>query len=257
MKSNRVMIAILMVLMIFFAFQIVGCGPMSESGSTSETTDGTTEVTVKNGTVSIGTDQVTVKSDNSDKATITATVLDSSNLAVEGVKVTFSATAGMLQVVEDYLDDDDVGRTDNSGEIKIYFASGTVDRSNQSATITASVSGLTAAQIPVQITGTTITLSTDNTNLEIDENDPSKAKATLTITVKDAGDVPIYNAPVTISVDTSSTGTATLSATSGNTDVVGQMDVDVTATGPGSVVIKVESGATMRVSKGSVTLKQE
>ena len=48
------------------------------------------------------------KSDNSDKATITTTVIDSSNLAVEGVKVTFSATAGMLQVVEDYLDDEDV-----------------------------------------------------------------------------------------------------------------------------------------------------
>jgi len=234
-----------MVLFTFqFAFQIVGCGPMGESGTTSDTTDGTTEVTVQNGTVSIGTDQVTVKSDNSDKATITATVLDSSNLAVEGVEVAFSATAGMLQVVEDYLDDDDVGRTDNSGEIKTYFASGTVDRSNQSATITASVSGLTAAQIPVQITGTTITLSTDNTNLEIDSQDESKAKATLTITVNDAGDVPIYNAPVTISVDTSSTGTATLSATSGNTDVVGQMDVDVTATGPGSVVIKVEAEGT-------------
>ena len=247
MKSNRAMIAILMVLMTFFtfqfAFQIVGCGPL-EGGEEDTTTD-TTEVTVQNGIVSIGTDQVTVKSDNSDKATITTTVLDSSNLAVKGVKVTFSATAGMLQVVEDYLDDDDVARTDNSGEVKVYFSSSTVNRSNQTATITASVSGLDSAQIPVQITGTTITLSTENTNLEIDPDDDSKAQTTLTITVKDAGDIEIYNAPVTISVDTSTDGTATLSATSGNTDVVGELEVDVTGTEAGSVVIKVEAEGTI------------
>ena len=246
MKSNKTMGAILIVLMVLFAFQIafqiIGCGPMD--GGEEDTTT-TTEVTVQNGIVSIGTDQVTVKSDNSDKATITATVLDSSKLAVEGIQVTFSATAGMLQVVEDYLDDNDVARTDNSGEIKVYFASGTVDRYNQTATITASVSGLDSAQIPVQITGTTITLSTENTNLEIDSQDESKAQTTLTITVKDAGDIEIYNAPVTISVDTSSTGTATLSATSGNTDVVGELEVDVTGTGAGSVVIKVEAEGTI------------
>lgn len=82
-----------------------------------------------------------------------------------------------------------MARTDVYGEVKAYFSSGTINRSNQTATITASVANLNSAQIPIQITGTTITLSTGSTNLEIDPLDTSKAQTTLTITIKDAGDI--------------------------------------------------------------------
>jgi hypothetical protein len=234
-----------MVLVAFFAFQfvfhVVGCGSFDELSEVTEETTDTTEVTVQNGTVSLGTDQVTVKSDNSGAATITASVIDSNNLVVKGVRVDFSATAGMLKVLDDYLDSDGVARTDADGEVKVYFSSGTINRANQTATITAEASELKLASIPIQITGTTITLSTDNSNLEINSSDPDLAKATLTITVKDAGDVAIYNVPVTISMDTSSTGLAALSATSENTNVVGEVKVDVTGTGAGSAIVKVES----------------
>jgi hypothetical protein len=86
-----------------------------------------------------------------------------------------------------------------------------------------------------------VTLITDSTGLEIGGNDT----ATLTITVRDAGLDPIFNSAVTISVDPSSTGTASLSAATGNTDVSGVLMVNVTGTGIGSVTVRVTAaGAT-------------
>ncbi|MDY7032248.1 MAG: Ig-like domain-containing protein [Thermodesulfobacteriota bacterium] len=180
--------------------------------------------------ISLATSQVSVKSDNSDSATITATVLDEDNVVAEGVTVSFSTDGGQLS--------DSSLETDENGQTEIEFSSGTVDKSNQVATITAEVAGIDSAQIPIQITGTTVSLSTDSTNLTV-----GGSSVTLTIAVKDAGSVGVYDAPVSISV--SPTGILSLSQDTGNTDVSGELEVDVTGIGVGNATVTVESlGAT-------------
>jgi hypothetical protein len=183
--------------------------------------------------LSLALSQTTVKSDNSDSATITSTVLDSANVGVQGVTVSFSSSGGKMSASSVV--------TDADGNASITFSSGTIERKNQLVTITASVGSLPAKSIPVQVVGTTISLENQNTSLEIGGADTG----TLVITVKDAGDQVIYDAPVSISIRGDSTGTATLSTTSGSTDVNGTLSVDVTGTGAGVVNVEVSSlGAT-------------
>jgi hypothetical protein len=216
----------------------------------SSTTAGTAEVTAaSNGvtqttsvvltgigvpaSLSLGLSQITVKSDNSDSATITATVLDRNNAVVEGITVLFSATDGELSASSVF--------TDPNGDAVVTFSSGNADKSNRIATIAASVSGLDPKQIPVQITGTTVELSTATTNLEIGGTDT----AILTVTVLDAYPTAIYDAPVTLSIDPASSGAVTLLPAAGNTDVTGNLEVSVTGAASGVVTVIAESlGAT-------------
>ncbi len=184
------------------------------------------------GSISLSRSQVSVKSDNSDSTTVTATVLDDTDTPMESVEVTFTATAGVISAASAY--------TDVTGKCEITFSAGT-ERSNQTVTITANVAGLSAAQIPIEITGSTIALDTDISDLVIGGIDT----ATLTVTVTDAGSYPIFQAPVTVSVDAGATGAATLSPSTGTTDVDGVMALVVTGTSPGSVTLSVEAaGAT-------------
>ncbi len=185
--------------------------------------------------ISLGLSQATVKSDNSDSSTITATVLDSNFAVIEGIMVTFISDGGQLSAP--------TADTDENGEASVNFSSGTTDRSNRVIIVTAMVSGLALdAQIPIQVTGTTLTLTTDATNLEIGGND----QATLTITARDAGDLPIYNAQITIT--SSPSGVVQISnpiPTNGRTDVTGQLKVTVTALSAGDVTVQAAGlGAT-------------
>jgi len=188
-------------------------------------------------TLSLSLSETSVKSDNSDSSTITATVLDNNNAVIEGIPVAFTSNGGQLS--------SSIVGTDANGEAQVTFSSGTVEKKNQTVTIEAAVSGLAPKQIPIQITGTGITLSTATTILEIGGNNTT----TLTITVKDAGQTGIYDANVAVSVDPASTGAATLSLstdyTDYTTDVNGILEVDVTGTGAGSVTVNVSAlGAT-------------
>ncbi len=192
----------------------------------------TTTVTFSGGggvtaaSIKLTTDPISVKSDNSDSSIIIANVLDASNAVVEGITVVFSAGGGQISASS--------ADTDANGKAQITFSSGTLDPSNQVVTITGTVSGL-SSQVPIQITGSTLTLSTDNSNIT---NDGSTT-ATLTITAKDAGGKPVYDIPVTLSV--SGTGGANLSTYSGNTDSSGELQITVTGTGPGSLTVTAES----------------
>jgi len=175
--------------------------------------------------LSLSLSQPTVKSDNSDKSTITATVLDSNNAVIEGVMVSFTCDGGQLSTASQTTDQAGVARTD--------FSSGTTDRSNRVVTITASVSGLAPKQIPVQIVGTTLTLSTDAIILETGIG--GNNTATLTITARDASLMPIYDAGITVTA--SPAGKVQLTPTTGNTDVTGKLRVQVTALTPGNAVV--------------------
>ncbi len=189
------------------------------------------EYTATPASLSLGLSQATVQSDNSDSSTITATVLDANFAVVEGITVTFTSNGGQLSAPS--------CDTDVNGEAIVSFSSGTTDRSNRVVTITATVPGLPSAQIPVQVTGTTLTLVTDATNLEIGGNN----QATLTITARDAGSVPIYNADITIT--SSPSGIVSVSPATGTTNVTGQLQVTVTAISAGDVTVQASGlGAT-------------
>ncbi|MBL7175571.1 MAG: Ig-like domain-containing protein [Desulfobacteraceae bacterium] len=207
----------LLIICIFVFFHACGFPEEEETASSGASTADS---------LSLALSQVSVKSDNSDSSTITATVLDDNNASLEGVSVIFTTTGGEISASS--------ATTDSSGDCQITFSAGP-ESSNQTVTITATVTGLTSRQIPVQITGSTITLTTDSSGLEIGGDDT----ATLTITVADAGSLPIYDTAVTVSVDAASTGVASLSSSTGNTDVNGVLTVDVTGTGAGSVIVRV------------------
>ena len=238
MKFKCTGIAILIFFMAFFL--VAGCGSSGGGDSDSPTTDGDGDSAPN--ILSLSLSQISVKSDNSDSSTITASVLDINNVPIEGVRVTFSSTGGQISASSVL--------TDADGEAKIIFKSGTVEKKNQTVNITASVADLDPKMIPVQITGTTVTLFTNNTNLEIDPNNSDKAKTSLIITVKDAGSLPVFDAPVTITVvEPESTATLRVlpngdtndSTLTGNTNVNGTLTVEVTGTGVGDLKIAVEA----------------
>lgn len=201
------------VLIIGFLCLLSGCGTGgltdAPAGTSGGTTGGTTPATLPPvAAISLGTSAVTVKSDNSDSATITAIALDSSNAVIGGATISFSATGGAISAAS--------AKTDASGQAVIKFSSGTLDQSNQVVTITATASGKTA-QIPMQVVGSTLTMTSTTVNLPSD----GSATATLTVLAKNAGGVPVRNMDVTLTV--SGAGNVALSATTGTTDSAGKL----------------------------------
>ena len=211
-----------------------GCG--SAGGGSGAVPSTTTTTTLLSGgtppaTLSLATSLTSVKSDNSQTATITATVLGSSNDAVSGVAVNFSANGGRISKATEI--------TDANGEAKITFSSGTADRSNAVVTITATITGLSGATtIPIRVVGSTVNISATSDSVA---SDGSKI-AQITIAAKDAGGTSVYNAPVTLSfVANPGDGTATLSdkaSLSGYTDVNGEFSATLKGTSPGPVTVK-------------------
>ncbi|KPA18050.1 Ig domain-containing protein [Candidatus Magnetomorum sp. HK-1] len=145
--------------------------------------------------MSISTTQTSVKSDNSDEATIEVIVLDENNFVLPGVKVFFNASGGQLKIIKDI--------TDDNGKATALFSSGTVDRKNHTVAISANINGLSPVQIPIRISGSTVIIESDNTNITV----PSGASqltnivSNLQVEVKDAGGVSVYNTPITIDWD--------------------------------------------------------
>ena len=182
--------------------------------------------------LSLSVSKTSVKSDNSDSSTITATVLDTSNAGVSGVEVTFSADGGQISATS--------ATTDANGRAGITFSSGTTNPANQTVTITAK-SGSDTKTIPVQIVGSTVTLSTDKTTVTTN----GSTTAILTITAKNAGGTGVYNSNITLSVTGTGGASATVTPASGTSDVNGQMTVTVTGSSAGTVTVTVTAlGAT-------------
>jgi hypothetical protein len=232
--------ALLALLIIALSLTLTACfGDEVEDEATTEE-ETTITSTAAPGLLSLRVSQTTVKSDNSDSATITATVLDTANAVIDGAIVTFSSTAGQFN-------GSSIATTDDNGEAEIVFSAGPTT-SNQIVTITATVSGIDPSTVPIQITGTTITLTPGNTSIEVG-GDPD----TLLIEVNDAGSNPLSDALVTIIVATSSTGTATISPATGTTDINGELWVDVTGTSEGSVTVRVQAAGVTGAQTYSVT----
>lgn len=148
--------------------------------------------------VGLTTSATSVPSNNTAPATITASVLDASSAAVEGITVQFSATGGKLSASS--------AVTDVNGDAVVKFSSGNIERSNRVASVTATVGSL-AKQLPVQIVGSTITMSAaGKTALSDDGSD----LATLTITATDAGGNGVGNAVICLLTESDDGGQLTI-----------------------------------------------
>ncbi|MDX8391273.1 MAG: Ig-like domain-containing protein [Mariprofundaceae bacterium] len=204
-------------LSLLLVFILAACGSAPSATTTTTTTAATATQ------ISIATSLITVKSDNSDTATITATVLDSANAAVLAQTVTFSSTGGQLSAAS--------GTSDANGKVAITLSSGVADPSNRTVTVTATISGTaTSASIPIQISGSTVSLSTTTSGLT-----DAPTSATLTVSAKNAAAVAVNNTAVTFTQ--SGTGTVTITPATGNTDINGQLQATVSGATAGSVTV--------------------
>ena len=137
--------------------------------------------------------QISVKTDNSDSTTVTAIVLDANYSVIEGIPVSFTADGGQLS--------SSLVETDADGQAQVIFSSGTTDQSNAIINITADVPGLDPEVIPVQVIGSTVTLTDTGTDLILDDSatgENESNSSTLTITAQDASGNPVYNTQISI-----------------------------------------------------------
>lgn len=177
--------------------------------------------------LSLESSKTTVKSDNSDSATITAIVRAESSAVIEGVPVAFRATGGELLASS--------AQTDARGRAEVTFSAGT-DRENHAVTITATVSGLEERSVDVAIVGTTVALSVNRTNIEI-----GAPAVHLLIRVRDAGgEQGVFNAPVVLTAASNPDGMVSLSKYTGVTDSNGELDVELSGTVSGTVTVTVQ-----------------
>ena len=230
--KDRHRISKLLFISLMLLFLIMGC---SSGADDDETTDDDTQNAAS---IAIGVSGSSVKTDDSDSVTVTASVLDNANAAVEGVTVRFSTDSGALTAAS--------AVTDENGAAEISFHSGLVDQSNRTATITATLGDLSAL-VPILVTGTTVTVNQDSTTLS-----SSNSSSNLEIYVTDASGAGIYNADVSITVDTASTGSVTLSSSAGYTDVDGTMDVTVTGASFGTAILDISAGGAITSCEYSV-----
>jgi hypothetical protein len=183
--------------------------------------------------LALTTQSTSIKSDASNSTVITATVLDASNAVVSNASIGFAATGGQIS--------SSTGLTANDGTATVTLIAGAT-KFNQVATVTATLLGVSptvSAQIPVSITGTTISLISQTSNI----TDNGSATDTLTVTVKDAGNQPVYNAPVTLT-QTAGTGSVSITQLSPNTSVSGTVQAIITGTTSGSVTLTATAAGT-------------
>ncbi len=231
MKYNRY--SLMVILILSAVVLLVSCGS-SSGGDDSEVVVGTPPAEEEEGIaasafISLATSQITVQSDNSDSATITATVLDENRAVMQGDTVSFSADGGQISASAVVTDED--------GQAPILFSAGTASGgTGQIVAITAVVGELDPVQIPIQVVGTTVVLSTDNTNITIGDT------VDLTVHVQDfsSGGLPLV--PVTLSA--SPAGVVNLPPTPPTgwmTDINGELVVQVTGSSAGSATVTAEA----------------
>ncbi|MES1981239.1 MAG: Ig-like domain-containing protein [Pseudomonadota bacterium] len=201
---------------------LIGCGSGVATSGTGATSSVGATSTARS--IALAKTAASVKSDNSNTATITATVLDSNNTVLSGQTVQLLASTGQLVLAS--------STTNSSGQITALFSAGNLISTNRTATITATVPGTTATSSTlVLINGSTLPLTTPTTSVT------AGAATALTATAKDAGGTPVANQKVRFSI---STGSGTLSSPTVTTDNNGVASVNFTGTAAGTVNVLAE-----------------
>ncbi len=186
--------------------------------------------------LSLGISGNSVLTDNSDSVTITALVQDANGAPVQDVTVQFNTVApdgssGAGQISHSSL------MTDENGLAEILFSSGVGDKRNHIVTLEATVDEIGTKQIPIEVTGTYLSVSVSGeTNIEVG-GEPSGLK----ISVFDAANQPVFDAPVNLSVSADSNGLVLFDPATGKTDINGEFNTTIKGTRVGPVTVEVES----------------
>jgi hypothetical protein len=180
----------------------------------------------------LGASVPSIKTDGSNSTTITATVIDPLRVPIAGQKISFTAPTGFLGVSS--------GDSSAAGAVTIPFSAlattGQADKTNRSETITATLVGTSvSAQIPIQITGSTLALAASKNTAQVGES------VTLTATASDAASAGVTGQTVKYSIDSKSTGAASLAATTATTGSTGSTPtVAMNITAPGNLIINAD-----------------
>lgn len=230
------------------ALTLAACGGGGSDTSSTKPLGQTSTGTGSNGTgptppaalasLQLSAAPATVNTDNSGATTVTVSALSATNAAIPDVVVTLGADTGLLGV--------QTVTTGPTGTATFSFSSGTVSKANRTATLTAS-SGTISTQLPVQIVGSTVTVSSSTSTVV----DSGGSPATLTVTAKDAGGNTISGAAVTLS--TAGTGSVTLTPASGTTSVAGTLTVAVAGTLAGSTTVTASAAGATASSVFTIT----
>ncbi|PID73667.1 MAG: hypothetical protein CSB33_02670 [Desulfobacterales bacterium] len=207
--------------------------------------------------LAIGASGNEVKSDNSDFVIVTATVLDVNNAPIRDVAVSFRVDSGVISSTVDLVDgevfDPNNVMTDQDGSAQVKFSSGIADRSNRLVSVTASINELTPKSIPIQVTGSTLTLATEKNSLSLDEQD----YALVTITASDASGGGVYDEPVAVSVSPEGAMEWTASPASYRTNISGAIELSVKGKKTGAATLTIKAlGATV-TSDFTVTSEED
>ena len=207
---------------------LAACGDGVVDGTTTTVSTGPTAQVA---TIQISGIPTTVKSDGTTTALITVTAVSATNSTVSGATITLVTDTGLLSA--------QTLTTDSVGQATATFSSGAADKSNRTATVTATA-GTATALLPIQIVGSTVALTvTGSTSLSTGGASP----ATLNVFAKDAGNNPIAGATVTLTQTGS--GTVTLTPTTGTTDSTGKLVVSVAGATAGTATVTAAAvGAT-------------
>lgn len=210
----------LIAVLLFATTTLIGCGngAKTATGTTTGTVAGTAA------SISLSTSATSVKSDNSNSATITITALDTNNASLSGQTINLTASSGQLSSA--------TATTGTNGSTTVTFSGGTAGL-NKTATITASIGGVSNS-IPIQITGSTLNLSTLAANVA------AGTPTDVTVVAKNAAGGVLSGQTMRFSIAASSTGSGTLSATSATTSATGTASVNLTGTAAGAVNVLVE-----------------
>lgn len=211
--------------MSLLAAAAAGC---SDNVPTATTTATTTAVPTVPAVLSLGTDKSAIVTDNSTAATLTATMVDSSNAVMAGVVVNFSTTSGNLSASS--------ATTDANGQAIVLLKSGISDFSNRTATVTAT-QGAQSASLPILIKGSTVALTVSPaSNIQV-----GAGTLTATALATDAAGLGKFNQTIRFSVGAASTGLGTLSSAALITDSQGVTPtLTFTPTQAGTVVLTAE-----------------
>lgn len=235
------------------AFALSACGGGGDACSGSFGSSSSCGTTAAVASVVVTSDALSIPSDGSVSATVTALVKDANNNAVPGVTVTFSSSGGSLVVSQ--------GKTDATGTAKAALAATGV-AAGTSITVTATTSGV-SGNVAVSVVNTqrTLTLVTSLPQIPSDASKP----ALLTALVRDANNNVVTGAPVNfqatsgslaiLSSTTDGTGSATANLTAGNDPT--NRSITVTATsGTASATVNVQVTGTTITINGPTDLIQ-
>ena len=142
MKPNKAVIVILVILMAFFAFQILGCGSMDEGGTvTIDTTEDDADINISLQLVDASTGTTTNTITAGSPGEIRITVTDSTGSPISNLFVQATSTKGILNP------DDGTAVTDNSGIATVGLFVGSDEGAGE---VTATI-GSSSAELGFQI----------------------------------------------------------------------------------------------------------